>query len=162
MVTLISFLFLQKWENLKNEKAVFPCPFLCVFQGLNSFYSFGRFNSFFVFKGPPWCQPTQVFIWKAHQRTKATHGIGRVWINTSKISQTKIKGELFFQSRTGVLVHQKKAEGVLGGQGNRFPWRGILLCHIPVGSPTFWALNLILSPSSNSLIHTHILDSPLP
>lgn len=28
MVILISSLFLQQWENLKNEKAMFLCPFL--------------------------------------------------------------------------------------------------------------------------------------
>ena len=31
-------LFLQKWKDLKDEKAMSPRPFWCVFQGVNSFW----------------------------------------------------------------------------------------------------------------------------
>lgn len=36
------FLLLQQWENLKNEKRILLCSFLCMFQGLRSVYLLGK------------------------------------------------------------------------------------------------------------------------
>lgn len=95
----------------------------------------------------------------SHPRISATPGNRRVGINTTRISWMKITGVLFFQSKIGARVHQKRCDQMLGGQKSRWP----IYVDIMEFPSMVWisTLSSILTPPPWPIC-IDILESPLP
>lgn len=95
----------------------------------------------------------------SHPRISATPGNRRVGISTTRISWMKITGMLFFQSKIGARVHQKRCDQMLGGQKSRWP---IYVAILEFPSMAWIStLSSILTPPPWPIC-MDILESPLP